>query len=92
MQTLFIHLSALIGLLAFVNQLVRYAPLERTIIVGVASGIVVYVVLMIGDVVVKRIVESSAGSVDEASTTGKGASPDQPSNSQVSAEHSAQAA
>jgi hypothetical protein len=94
MQTLFVHLSALVGVLAFVNQLVRYAPLDRTIVVGVASGIAVYVVLMIGDVVIKRIVESSVGSEEEASTKGSVGTPgsDKSSNNQASVEHSAQAA
>ena len=59
MQPLHLHISLLIGLVAFVNQLVRFAPLDRTIIVGVGSGMAVYVVLVFGDLIVKKILTKS---------------------------------
>jgi hypothetical protein len=76
MQTLYIHISALIGLFAFLNQLVRYAPLDRTILVGVAAGVAVYVVLMFGEMIVKRIVESQGTSEEAAQPTRKNSTDD----------------
>jgi hypothetical protein len=95
MQTLYIHLSALIGLFAFVNQLVRYAPLDRTILVGVASGVSVYVVLILGEVIIKRIIENQGAQNDERHSNGapaSGTKPEEPPKQPSGTEPSAQAA
>lgn len=73
MHTLYIHLSGIVGLFAFVNQLVRYAPLDRTIVVGVASGVAIYVVLMMGEMIVRRIIDSQDAGKDAGGAAGKAA-------------------
>lgn len=55
MRALYAQLSGLAGLAAFLNRLWSYAPLERSILVGMATGIGFYVLLLLGDVVVTRI-------------------------------------
>ncbi|MFW5972607.1 MAG: hypothetical protein ACOCTG_01330 [Bacteroidota bacterium] len=67
MQALYVHISGLIGLLAFLNQLVRFVPLDRTILVGVSTGLVIYVALVFGDLLVKRIIASSEATQEKAS-------------------------
>lgn len=66
MQPLHIHISLFIGLVAFVNQLARFAPLDRTIIVGVGSGLAVYVVLVFGDLIVKKILTKAPQQNEDA--------------------------
>jgi hypothetical protein len=95
MHTVYIHLSALIGVFAFANQLVRYAPLDRTILVGAASGVAVYVVLTLGDVIIRRIIdEQGAGEKEReaAASTQAGGAPEKSIKKPAGTEPSAQAA
>lgn len=55
MRTIYTQFSGLAGLLAFLNQLWSYAPLERTILIGFGTGLGVYLLLMLGDVTINRI-------------------------------------
>jgi hypothetical protein len=57
MRALFTQFSGLIGLLTFLSQLMGQAPLEKTILMGVGTGLFVYMVLLIGDLVIQRILE-----------------------------------
>ena len=55
MRAIYTQFSGLAGLLALLNQLWSYAPLERTILIGFGTGLGVYLVLMLGDVIINRI-------------------------------------
>ena len=55
MRAIYTQFSGLAGLLAFLNQLWSYAPLDRTILVGFATGLGLYFLLMLGDVSIHRI-------------------------------------
>lgn len=55
MRTIYTQFSGLAGLLAFLNQLWSYAPLDRTILIGFGTGLGVYLLLMLGDVTINRI-------------------------------------
>ena len=57
MRAFYTQVSGLAGLLAFLNQLWDFAPLDRTILVGVGTGLVVYLLLVVGDLAVSRILE-----------------------------------
>lgn len=57
MRALFTQFSGLIGLLTFLSQLMSQAPLEKTILMGLGTGLFVYMVLLIGDLVIQRILE-----------------------------------
>lgn len=56
MQTIYIHISSLVGLFVFLTQMMRFTPLDRTILTGVSSALGVYVVLTFAGVFVRRIV------------------------------------
>lgn len=55
MRAIYTQFSGLAGVLAFLNQLWSYAPLERTILVGFGTGLVVYLFFLLGDAVISRI-------------------------------------
>lgn len=55
MRAIYTQFSGLAGLLAFLNQLWTYAPLERTILIGFGTGLGVYLLLLLGDVTIHRI-------------------------------------
>ena len=55
MRTIYTQFSGLAGLLAFLNQIWSYAPLDRTILIGFGTGLGVYLLLMLGDVTINRI-------------------------------------
>lgn len=55
MRAIYAQFSGLAGLLAFLNQLWTYAPLDRTILVGFGAGLAVYLMLMMGDITINRI-------------------------------------
>ena len=55
MRAIYTQFSGLAGLLALLNQLWSYAPLERTILVGFGTGLGVYLILMLGDLTINRI-------------------------------------
>lgn len=59
MRAIYTQFSGLAGLLAFLNQLWSYAPLERTILIGFGTGLGVYLVLILGDLTIHRILEST---------------------------------
>lgn len=55
MRAIYTQFSGLAGLLALLNQLWSYAPLERTILIGFGTGLGVYLVLLLGDFMINRI-------------------------------------
>ena len=55
MRALYTQFSGLAGLLAFLNQMWSYAPLERTVLIGFGTGLGVYLLLILGDVTINRI-------------------------------------
>ncbi|MEX0746909.1 MAG: hypothetical protein WED81_05830 [Rhodothermales bacterium] len=55
MRAIYTQFSGLAGLLALLNQLWSYAPLERTILIGFGTGLGVYLVLLLGDIMINRI-------------------------------------
>ena len=55
MQVFFLQLSVLVGLLVFLNQLWRQTPLEQTIFQGFTTGLVIYLVLLVGTIAVRRV-------------------------------------
>ncbi len=57
MRALYTQFSGLAGLLTFLNQLWNYAPLERTILMGFGAGLFVYLMLILGDATISRILE-----------------------------------
>ena len=59
MRALVFHFSSLIGLLVFLNQLSNAAEIERTVFVAFAAGLVIYVVLMVGYTVTRRILDAT---------------------------------
>ncbi len=58
MRALFTQFSGLVGLLTFLNQLMGPAPLEKTIYIGLSTGLTVYLVLLLGDFAIHRILDS----------------------------------
>ncbi|MBO6575786.1 MAG: hypothetical protein JJ896_12350 [Rhodothermales bacterium] len=60
MRALFSQFSGLIGILTFINQMLGGAPVEKAVLTGAGSGLAVYVVLLLGDVVIQRILEQAA--------------------------------
>lgn len=55
MHALFVQFSGLVGLLVFLNGLWGNAPVERTVFSAVAAGMVVYLSLIVGEALVRRI-------------------------------------
>lgn len=55
MHALFVQFSGLVGLLVFLNGLWSNAPVERTVFSAVAAGMVVYLALIVGETLVRRI-------------------------------------
>lgn len=78
MRAIYTQFSGLAGLLAFLNQIWSYAPLERSIIVGFGTGLGVYVLLLLGDVAINRILSFRPPSLAEKSTGVSGSSTDTP--------------
>ena len=73
MRAIYTQFSGLAGLLAFLNQLWSYAPLDRTILVGFATGLGLYFLLMLGDVSIHRILAHTPPALAEEGA-GAGAS------------------
>ncbi len=69
MRALFSQFSGLIGLLAFVNQMLASAPVEKALLVGTVSGLAVYVVLLLGDVVIQRVLDQASNAVSPQQAT-----------------------
>ena len=70
MRALFSQFSGLIGILTFVNQMLASTPVEKALLTGVGAGLAVYVVLLLGDVVIQRILDQAAASgLPEQQTT-----------------------
>lgn len=57
MRALFLHLSGFVGLVVFLNQLSNAAALERTLWTASATGLGVYLVLVLAYVAVHRILQ-----------------------------------
>jgi|GEM_PF-1925868 len=55
MQSLSVQLSALCGLLLFLQMAWTQAPLERAFIQGVGTGLTVYLMVVVGLALVQRI-------------------------------------
>lgn len=74
MRALYTQFSGLAGLLAFLNQLWSYAPLERTILIGFGTGLGVYLLLILGDVAINRILAQRPPALADDSARAGGAS------------------
>lgn len=72
MHALFVQFSGLVGLLVFLNGLWGHAPLERTIFSSFASGMAIYLALLVGEAVVRRILAYSPPQLAEEATGGDG--------------------
>ena len=59
MRALVFHFRSQNGLLVFLNQLSNAAEIERTVFMAFAAGLVMYVVLMVGYVVARRILKAT---------------------------------
>ena len=68
MRALYTQFSGLAGLLAFLNQLWSYAPLDRTILIGFGTGLGVYLLLILGDVTINRILAQTPPALAEESS------------------------
>ncbi len=55
MRVIYIQFSGLAGILAFLNQVWSMAPLERTMLVALGTGLGVYFLLTAGDIAINRI-------------------------------------
>ncbi len=66
MRALFSQLSGLVGLLAFISELLDSAPLDEAIFDGVTAGLALYVVLFFGQVAFRFILEHSETSATDA--------------------------
>ena len=86
MRTIYTQFSGLAGLLAFLNQLWSYAPLERTILVGFGTGLGVYLLLMVGDMTINKILAHTPPALaEEGATSGGDASAADSSDAQKAA-------
>lgn len=65
MRAIYTQFSALVGLLAFLNQLWSYAPLDRAILIGFGTGLGIYLLMILGDLVVNRILAYSPPAMAE---------------------------
>lgn len=74
MRALYTQFSGLAGILAFLNQLWNYAPIERTILIGFGTGLVVYLMLIMGDATIHRILEHTPPQLADE-TAGGGTAP-----------------
>lgn len=79
MRALYIHISGLAGLLVFLKEVLNYAPLERTILVSATTGLTVYLMLIVGHTIVRRIM---AYTPPVAASKGNGASSSPDANGQ----------
>ena len=72
MRTIYTQFSGLAGLLAFLNQMWSYAPMDRTILIGFGTGLGVYLLLMLGDITINRILAHTPPAlVEKAARTGE---------------------
>lgn len=58
MHALYTQISGLVGLLGFLNLLLRHAPIEKAVFIGVSTGLALYLFALIVDTAVHRIVDS----------------------------------
>jgi len=65
MQSLTFQISGIAALLTLLNQLWGYAPLERSLVITIAAGTVVYSVLLVGQAVVRHVLAAAAESEEE---------------------------
>lgn len=68
MRAIYTQFSGLAGLLAFLNQLWGYAPVERSIVVGFGTGLVVYLLLLFGDFIINRILAHTPSELADESS------------------------
>jgi len=69
MRAIYTQFSGLAGLLAFLNQLWSYAPIERSIIIGFGTALTVYLILLIADLAIKRILAHTPTEFAEETNT-----------------------
>ena len=55
MHVIFSQFSGLIGLFVFLSHVWRYASLEQAVLTSAASAGAIYLLLLLGDVLVRRI-------------------------------------
>ncbi len=60
MRALFTQFSGLVGILTFLNQLMGQAPVDKSIFLGLTTGMTVYLVLLLGDLAIHRILANAA--------------------------------
>lgn len=67
MQAVFVHISSLVGVIAFLGQMLRFASIERTIITAVSSALLIYVILTFTSVFTRRILAQNEAQTDSRS-------------------------
>ena len=73
MRSIFMHMSSLIGLLVFLSHLWRSAAVEETVLLAFGAGLAVYVVLVLGYALGRRILAQPP-----APATAEAAAPETP--------------
>ncbi len=57
MRAIFIQFSGLIGLFVFLSEMWHYAPVEKTIVAGISTGLIAYLAFIVGELTIRRILE-----------------------------------
>lgn len=65
MRSILLQLSGLAGILAFLTQMWSHSPLDQSLYTGVIVGGGVYIILLLVDVVIQRIIAAHVESVRE---------------------------
>ncbi len=65
MRAFFVQISGLIGVITFLNHLWKNASVERTVFVSMAVGLAIYAVLVLGDNVIRKILNKAEPVVPE---------------------------
>ena len=76
MNVLFTQIAGLTGLFVFLSQMWTYASVEKSVFVAIASGLAVYLVLVVGDFTIRTILDFqiSGKEVPEGKGAGEGGS------------------
>jgi hypothetical protein len=56
MQVIFSQFSGLVGLMMFLVQLWRGASLDKAIFAAAGAAIAIYLILLVGDILIRRII------------------------------------
>lgn len=81
MRSVLIQLSGLAGILAFLTQMWNGAALEQSLYTGVITGGGVYVILLLTDVFLQRIIAAYTASLREQANAERQSSAEEPENS-----------